>query len=377
MVANQSSSSKWYVKYFDAFFIFMGVGYLSFVATMFLPEKAASLFYSVLRIRYRFLLVPVAMSFLYLIIVNSRERQQKFNAEKVHAILFGVIRFWLAAAVSSYGFAKISGAQFQGSGEIILRDSLLGDVSGNYLTWHYFNFSHTYMLIIGYVQIGGALLLLFRRTTLAGIFILLPVMINIVLIDLFYGIPPVPTANAIVFTAALIYLLLLYSRKLLILFFKKDDALPKRSNNAIKNTLRIAVVAFAFINIYQSSLRYRTASTLANAELSGKWKVEQSSINGTKILPNAWQTDSGVWTIIYFFDDRYCAIGSNPYYFDRTKQNFGKYNFDKSQRLLNIYFFNTKDSLHGRIDFITTNQVMIKGLLGKDTINMLLNKVKL
>lgn len=377
MIANQSSSSKWFVKYFDGFFVFIGCGYLLFVAAMFLPEKAAALFYSALRIRYRYILLPVVMGFLYLIISSRRERQGKFNAEKAHAIVFGLIRFWLAAAISSYGFAKISGAQFQGSGEIILRDSLLGDVGGNYLTWYYFNFSHTYMLIIGYVQIGGALLLLFRRTTLAGIFILLPVMINIVMIDLFYGIPPVPTANAIAFTAALVYLLLLYSQKLFILFFKKDIASTKRSNNAIKNILRIVVVVFAFINIYQSSLRYGNASTSANIELSGKWKVEQSSINGVEILPNAWQTDTSVWTTIYFFDDRYCAIGSNPYYFDRTKPNFGNYSFDKSKHLLNIYIFNTKDSLHGSIDFISTNQIMIKGLLGKDTVNMHLKKVKM
>ncbi len=233
------------------------------------------------------------------------------------------------------------------------------------------------MLIIGYVQIGGALLLLFRRTTLAGIFILLPVMVNIVLIDFFYGIPPVPTANAIVFTAALIYLLLLYSKRLLILFFKNDDALPEPGSNTIKNMLRIAVVAFVFINIYQSSLRYGNAFSSANAEISGKWNVEQSSINGAEVPPNAWQTNSGVWATIYFFDNRYCAVGSNPYYFDRTKQNFGKYNFDKSKHLLNIYFFNTRDSLHGRIDFITSKQIIINGLFGKDTIKVHLVKVKM
>jgi hypothetical protein len=377
MISNRSSSSKWYVKFFDAFFISIAGGYLLYVATMFLPERTAELFDAIFRIRYRYLIVPAVMGLLYLTIATSKERRGKFNAEKAHAILFGVIRFWLAAAISSYGFAKISGAQFQGSNEIILRDSLLGDVSGNYLTWYYFNFSHTYMLIIGYVQIAGALLLLFRRTTLAAIFILLPVMVNIVLIDIFYGIPAVPTANAIVFTAALIYLLLLYFQKILMLFFRTNYPMANPVNNVIKNVLRISVLAFVFINIYQSSLKYSNASATEDAALSGKWKVEECWTNGVETSPNAWLTDSSVWATIYFFNDRYCAVGSNPYYFDRTKQNFGKYNFDKTKHILNIYFFNTKESLYGRIDFITPSQIMIEGLLGRDTINMHLNKVKM
>ncbi|MGZ4049599.1 MAG: hypothetical protein ACXVNN_09555 [Bacteroidia bacterium] len=377
MIANQSKSSNWYIKYLDAFFTSIAAGYMLHSLAMFLPEKTTALYPLFLRVSYKYLLAPAVMGIVYVIIANKKERDGKFNSERAHAILFGLIRFWLAAGISSYGFAKILGTQFSGANEIILRDSLLGDISGNYLTWYYFNFSHTYILIIGYLQIGGALLLLFRRSTLLGIFLLLPVLVNIVMIDLFYGIPSAPTTISVVFTAALIYLLLLHTQKLINLFFKTVYALPKAGNRRIKYVLRIAVVVFAFMSIYQYQLKYKNISKPGDSEILGKWKVEQSSLNGEDIPLNTWQTDSSIWTTIYFFDARYCAIGSNPYYFDRTKQNFGEYSFDKSKHLLNIYFLKTKDSLHASINFLAGNKIIVKGVLGGDTINLHLSKVKM
>lgn len=169
----------------------------------------------------------------------------------------------------------------------------------------------------------------------------------------------------------------MHTQKLINLFFKTVYALPKAGNRRFRNILRIAVVVFAFASIYQELLKYKYISKPGDAAILGKWKVEKSSINGKEIPPNAWQTDSSTWATIYFFNAGYCAIGSNPYYFDRTKKNFGKYSFDKSKHLLNIYFLKTKDSLHASIDFLTANEMLVKGLLGKDTINLQLTKVKM
>jgi hypothetical protein len=377
MFVNQSTSSKWYIKYFDAFFISIAVGYFfqSLAASM--PEKMAALYPSFLRVSYKFLLLPAVMGIIYVVITNRKEREGKFNSEKAHAVFFGLIRFWLAAGIASYGFAKILGTQFSGTNDIVVRDTRIGDLTGNYLTWYYFNFSHTFILIVGYLQIGGAFLLLFRRTTLLGTFILLPVLVNIVMINLFYGIPPAPTIISIVFTAALIYLLLLHTQMLISLFFKTVYTLPKAGNGRLKNILRIAVVAYAFMSIYHDRVKSKYLSKPGDPEILGKWRVEQSSINGKGIPPNAWQTDSTIWATIYFFNAGYCAIGSNPYYFDRTKRDLGEYSFDKSKHLLLIYFFNTKDSHNAVIDSFSFNKMHIKGLLGRDTIDLQLRKVKM
>ncbi|MEO8766041.1 MAG: hypothetical protein ABI416_17195 [Ginsengibacter sp.] len=377
MTVSKSTSATWYVKYFDAFFITIAVGYMFQSLVTFLPDKIAALYPSFLRVSYKYLLLPSVAGALYLVITGKLEREGKFNSEKAHAIFFGLIRFWLAAGIASYGFAKVLKTQFSGANDVAFRDSLIGDLSGNYLTWFYFNFSSTFILIVGYIQIGGALLLLFRRTNLLGTFILLPVMANIVMINIFYGIPMPPTIISIVFTAALIYLLLLHARELTKLFFKTVYALPKPGSSTFTNILRISVVAYAFLSIYQYVLKNKYIDKTGDPEILGKWKVEQSSMNGQEISSNAWQTDSTAWATIYFLNAGFCAIGSNPYYYERTQRNIGEYSFDKSKLSLNIYFFKTKDSLHAIIDSPEPGKMSLRGMLGKDSISMRLSKVKM
>jgi hypothetical protein len=377
MTANQPSLSHWYIKYFDAFFITIAAGYMLQILATLLPEKMAAFYPSFLRVSYKYLLLPSVMGIVYVVITNKMGKRGKFNAEKAHAIFFGLIRFWLAAGIASYGFAKILGTQFSGTNNVAARDTLIGDFSGNYLTYYYFNFSHPYVLLIGYLQIGGALLLLFRKTTLLAIFLLLPVLANIVMIDIFYGIPPAPTIISIVFTAALVYLLLLRTPQLINLFFKTVDALPKAGNRAFNNLLRIAVVVFSFFIIYYDLQKNRYTSKTGDPAILGKWQVEQSSINGKKIPLNAWQTDSGVWATIYFYNARYCAIGSNPYYYDRTKRNVGEYSIDIIKHSLDIYFYNTKDSLHALIELPAANTMLVKGLLGRESVILELRRVKM
>lgn len=104
---------------------------------------------------------------------------------------------WIAAVICLvYGFAKINGSQFT-----ILDSELtkpMGDVSGFWLTWYYFGYSPFYGTLIALVQIGAGVLLVLPRTALAGALILLPVVGNIILIDLCFGVDPGATAAAIV-----------------------------------------------------------------------------------------------------------------------------------------------------------------------------------
>src|SRR5947209_10848862 len=85
-----------------------------------------------------------------------------------------------------YGFAKLNGSQFTVLASEL--DKPMGEVSGFWLTWYYFGYSKLYGSFIAFGQIGGAVLLLFRKTTLLGVCCLLPIVTNIVLVDLSYGI---------------------------------------------------------------------------------------------------------------------------------------------------------------------------------------------
>jgi hypothetical protein len=82
-----------------------------------------------------------------------------------------------------YGISKLLHLQFNMQSQ--LAQQAVGSLSGYQLTWFYFGFSRVYATILGLTQVAGATLLLFRKTTLLGTLAMLPVMANILLINMF------------------------------------------------------------------------------------------------------------------------------------------------------------------------------------------------
>jgi hypothetical protein len=132
-----------------------------------------------------------------------------------------ILRYGLALFLLLYGFAKLTGAQFTILDSEL--DKRMGHVSGFWLTWYYFSFSKIYGTIIALVQIAGAVLLMFRRTTLLAAFLLLPVLANIVLIDVFYGIDLSGTLMAAILLVALLVLLAYHKNELIQLFWVRQN----------------------------------------------------------------------------------------------------------------------------------------------------------
>jgi hypothetical protein len=109
---------------------------------------------------------------------------------KIHAA------HWAASFIAIfYGFAKLNGAQFTILDSELARP--LGDVSGFWLTWHYFGYSPVYGSLIGVVQIIAGVLILVPRASLLAALILFPLSANILLIDIFYGVALSGTAAAL------------------------------------------------------------------------------------------------------------------------------------------------------------------------------------
>jgi hypothetical protein len=94
------------------------------------------------------------------------------------------LRYVSAWLLYLYALSKLAGFQFTlppGT-----RERPVGSLTGFELTWYYFGYSHAYKMILGLTQLLGATLLLFRRTAALGAALLLPVLVNIVLINLFF-----------------------------------------------------------------------------------------------------------------------------------------------------------------------------------------------
>lgn len=93
------------------------------------------------------------------------------------------LRYACAFLLYMYGASKLAHLQFNLGPEISRRP--LGSLTGYELTWYYYGYSRVYECILGLTQLLGATLLLFRRTTLLGAALMIPVMANILLINIF------------------------------------------------------------------------------------------------------------------------------------------------------------------------------------------------
>jgi uncharacterized membrane protein YphA (DoxX/SURF4 family) len=96
------------------------------------------------------------------------------------------LRYLSAYLLFSYGVSKLAGWQFSLPPEIAKKP--IGALSGFQLTWYYYSYSHIYARILGITQLVGGSLLLFRKTALLGAAAMLPMIANILMINLFFHI---------------------------------------------------------------------------------------------------------------------------------------------------------------------------------------------
>jgi hypothetical protein len=93
------------------------------------------------------------------------------------------LRFICAFLLYMYGMSKLARLQFALPPTIANRP--VGSLTGYELTWYYYGYSHIYAYLLGLIQVAGATLLLFRKTTLLGAVLIFPVIANILMINLF------------------------------------------------------------------------------------------------------------------------------------------------------------------------------------------------
>ncbi|MCA9658562.1 MAG: hypothetical protein KC486_09470 [Myxococcales bacterium] len=99
-----------------------------------------------------------------------------------------LVRYNLAAYMLSYGLAKVLVLQFQPPtlDRLVQR---FGDASPMGLLWTFMGYSPAYTIFTGALEVLGGLLLLSRRTALAGALLLVGVLANVVMLNLCYDVP--------------------------------------------------------------------------------------------------------------------------------------------------------------------------------------------
>jgi len=118
-------------------------------------------------------------------------------------ILESAIRIWTAFFILAYGIGKI--LQFEGSR---LLDVSIKEATKFEIMWAFFGTTREYPILIGSLQIIGAILLVFRKTKLFGALLLTPIFLNIILLDVLYEIPLGALINAVIYQCVFFFIII-------------------------------------------------------------------------------------------------------------------------------------------------------------------------
>ncbi len=293
-----------------------------------------------------------------------RENRGKINSDKLQTLFVTFIRYWLALVISGYGFVKFFHLQFE---ELFYRnDATVGSLSGFSLTWNYFGYSNVLNLVIGFIQVAGSVMLLFRKTTLLGVIMLLPVMINIVLIDVLYGIPLGATLNAICFTIGLLYLLFLHW-DIIRVIITKQLLQPAAGNLTLKWMARVLVIGGPFAFALIMNLKFKKEQPMA-----GKWEVKYTIKNNKPVDEDAWLKDAAIWQNVYIEHYKSITCSPNPFVVDAYRSQTGEYAFSSNNDTITLKFFKQSKPLQIQVNHLSKNEMEWNYHRGDDTIKMVL-----
>jgi len=182
----------------------------------------------------------------------------------------GLLRYGVAFDLATFGWEKIFHLQLvMPQGKL---DQPYSSFSPQDIFWAFFSYSYPFACIIAGAQLTGAMLLLFRRTRLAGVFILLPVLANILLMDIFYQIGISVVVHASIMMAGTLYFLFIEFNRLKEFFFSAKDQLPPlHVSKYLKTAVRLSII---YIPLLLIAMRGKPDK---HPQLRGKYEVEHTS----------------------------------------------------------------------------------------------------
>jgi hypothetical protein len=123
-----------------------------------------------------------------------------------HRVIELAARWYVFIFLNVYGLGKIAGGQFYRQGRLPagLAQTPLGQVTAFDLAWTFMGYSFAYILFIGLAEVLGAWLLLWERTKLLGVAVLLPIMVNILVFDVIFLDKYGALASATIYTLLLL-----------------------------------------------------------------------------------------------------------------------------------------------------------------------------
>ncbi len=164
-----------------------------------------------------------------------------------------VCRLYVFFFLTAYGLGKVIGAQFYTASRMPdgLAQMPIGLVTDFDLAWVFMGRSYSYMLFIGLAEVFGALLLLFNKTKLIGTLVLIPIMVNVIVFDIFFLDEYGALAGATLYLLMLLTILVVNKERIgklfIVLVSTKKISKISFKEKLIKYSIVLAIVILIFM----------------------------------------------------------------------------------------------------------------------------------
>ncbi|NML36782.1 hypothetical protein HHL17_06190 [Chitinophaga sp. G-6-1-13] len=299
----------------------------------------------------------LAAAVIYAVIWSVR----KTNNPATLAFWQGALRYGVAFDLATFGWEKLF--HFQFVVPLSKLDLPFNSFSSQDLFWAFFSHSYPLGCMIAGCQIMGAMLLLFSRTRLAGVFVLLPVLANILLMDIFYQIGTTVVIHASIMMAGVLYFLFIEFDRLKAFFFAAKDQLPSLPiSQYFKTAVRLSII---YIPLLLIAMREKPDR---DPQLMGKYEVKQMTVNQQVLNPSS--CEDSILTRVYFDIKNGCVFEFNT----TQRRWYGIYKKKGDQ--LEIKWASTgKPVFTGVMSPVNpSGNIALTGVLGNDSMKMILQK---
>ena len=171
-----------------------------------------------------------------------------------------VLRQCVFIILNIYAISKLLGGQFYMNGKLPaeIANTTLGEASSFSLAWTFMGHSYFYILFVGLTQLVGAWFLLWNKTKLIGVLILIPIMVNIILFDIIFLDVYPALANAVIVFLMLL-LILFFNKEIIIAAHQRLISSPKKFKVPLKRkllTIGITIIVIVLIFSFDSLIEY-------------------------------------------------------------------------------------------------------------------------
>jgi len=253
----------------------------------------------------------------------------------------------------------------------------LGEFTPMRFTWMYLGYSAPYQFFGGFMETLGGVLILHRRSLLAGLFVLLGVMGNVFLLNLFYGVPV--KLYSFFLVLIILYLLLEYRQQLFNLLLNRPTTpipmapyFTKDWQNYLRLALKVAFFLYTFgYSLYNDYEYYQKTQQPSDLLIEGAFDVDQFNRNGESQLS---PTDTTRWNRIVISPRR--RAGSGYGHITTGTSHFKKVSFslDSMMNLTIKPRYDTAFLFEGLVEPLGKDAFAWKGTSGKDSLELVLRR---